>query len=261
MSTQPKYSWVSAAATHVGHIRQVNEDAHLVRDDLSLWAVADGMGGHHAGDVASSKIVEILDQTSSDSPTSPLSAYVDLVEDKIISANQELINLAKEHKDNRTIGSTIVTMIVADDHCALLWAGDSRAYRCRDGQTVQLTRDHSQVEEMVRQGLILPEEAEQHPASNVITRAVGASEKIFVDVGIEEIISGDTFLLCSDGLNKHVSDEEINEFLQIQNIDDIPDKLVETTLNRGAVDNVTVIVIRAIESSNENESTNASNTD
>ena len=247
MSAQPKFKWVSSAATHVGHVRQINEDAYLERDDLSLWAVADGMGGHHAGDVASSKIVEILDETESSTASNPLSAYVDAIEDKIISANTHLVNLAKEHKDNRTIGSTVVTMIATDDHCALLWAGDSRAYRCRDKETLQLTQDHSQVEEMVQQGLILPEEAEQHPASNVITRAVGASENIYVDVGIEQILPGDTFLLCSDGLNKHVSDAEINDLLQLPDIEDIPEKLVEMTLSRGAIDNVTVVVVRALE--------------
>ena len=244
--SQPQYKWVSAAATDVGRIRQINEDAYLERGDVLLWAVADGMGGHHAGDVASNTVIEILDETENTIPT-PLSAYVEVIEDKIITANDQLIQLAREHKDNRTIGSTVVAMIAADEHCALLWAGDSRAYRCRNNECVQLTRDHSQVEEMVQQGLLLPEEAEEHPASNVITRAVGASEKIYVDVDIVQTQPDDTFLLCSDGLNKHVSDTEINEILQLSNIEEIPTKLVETTLNRGAIDNVTVIVIRALQ--------------
>ena len=180
----------------------------------------------------------------------PLSTLVDTIEDKIIQANNELVKLANEHNDNRTIGSTVVTLIAANSHCALLWAGDSRAYRCRNNETVQLTRDHSQVEEMVQQGLLLREEAESHPASNVITRAVGASEKIFIDVDIVETKPGDTYLLCSDGLNKHVSDSEINQFLQNPDIDDIPGKLVETTLSRGAIDNVTVVIARALPDDN-----------
>ena len=250
MSIQNKFKWVSAAATHVGHVRQVNEDAYLERSDLSLWAVADGMGGHHAGDVASNKIVDSLNDIEAATPITPLSTFVNIVEDKIIEANHELVKLANEHNDNRTIGSTVVTLIAVDGHCALLWAGDSRAYRCRNNETVQLTRDHSQVEEMVQQGLLLREEAESHPASNVITRAVGASEKIFIDVDIEEIQSGDTYLLCSDGLNKHVSDIEINQFLQNPSIDEIPGQLVETTLSRGAMDNVTVVVARVLADEN-----------
>lgn len=250
MSIETKLRWVSAAATHVGYVRQVNEDAYLDRSDLSLWAVADGMGGHHAGDVASSKIIETLNELDFESTPVSLSSLVNDVEDKIIEANLELVKLARQHRDNRTIGSTVVTLVVAEGHCALLWAGDSRAYRCRNNETTQLTRDHSQVEEMVQQGLLLREEAESHPASNVITRAVGASEKIFIDVDIVEVEPGDTYLLCSDGLNKHVSDTEINQFLQNPNVEEIPGQLVETTLSRGAMDNVTVIVVRALATDN-----------
>jgi len=249
MTIRTTFKWASAAATHVGHVRQVNEDAYLDRRDLSLWAVADGMGGHHAGDVASNKVIDFLDEIEVTDNT-PLSALVDIIEDKIIEANNALVRLAKEHRDNRTIGTTIVTLICAGDHCALIWAGDSRAYRCRNRQTVQLSRDHSQVEEMVQQGLLRREEAESHPASNVITRAVGATEKIFIDVDIVKTEPGDTFLLCSDGLNKHVTDSEINEILQLPDVNDISARLVETTLSRGAIDNVTVVIARALPASN-----------
>ncbi|WP_455207903.1 PP2C family protein-serine/threonine phosphatase [Kaarinaea lacus] len=242
MSGQQSFTWVSAGATDVGHVRQINEDAYLERSDIGLWVVADGMGGHHAGDVASASIIDILDDTQC---RDRLSDYVDEVEDRIITANSELVRLAKEHNDNRTIGSTVVAMIAHHAHCAILWAGDSRAYRCRNQQCIQLTRDHSQVEEMVQQGLLRPEEAEEHPASNVITRAVGAADNIYVDVDIEEAQLNDTYLLCSDGLNKHVSDAEIARFLQNENLEEIPQLLVQTTLQRGAIDNVTVIVIRA----------------
>jgi len=245
MSRFSPIHWISACATHIGYVRQLNEDAYLDRSDICLWAVADGMGGHHAGDVASSHIIDVLDETQS---CTPLSAYIDEVENRLIAANSELIKMARQHKDNRTIGSTIVTLIAQDNHCALLWAGDSRAYRCRDQQLEQLTRDHSQVEEMVRQGLLTLEEAKNHPASNIITRAIGASEKIFIDVDIVEAQPGDTYLLCSDGLNKHLTNAEICSVLQNTAVDEIPERLVEMTLERGAMDNVTVIVIRATES-------------
>ena len=246
MSTGSKYKWLSSSATHVGHVRQINEDSYLLREDLPLWVVADGMGGHHAGDVASSKVVECLNQLEPFANNIPLSELVDNVEDQIITANDELIKLANEHNDNRTIGTTVVTLVAINNHCAVLWAGDSRAYRCRNNETVQLTRDHSQVEEMVQQGLLKPEEAERHPASNVITRAVGATDKIFVDVDFAEVKPGDTYLLCSDGLNKHISDTEINELLQLSDVDEIARQFVDTTLNRGAIDNVTVVIARAL---------------
>lgn len=246
MSEQKSFSWVSAGATDVGHVRQINEDAYLERADIGLWVVADGMGGHHAGDVASSNIVDILDETK---PSDRLSDYVDEVEDRIISANDQLVSMAKQHDDNRTIGSTIVALVAVDGHCAVLWAGDSRAYRCRNNQCTQLTRDHSQVEEMVQRGLLRPDEAEEHPAANVITRAVGAADDIYVDIEIDEIQENDTFLLCSDGLNKHISNAEIEHYLQNQNLEEIPQRLVETTLQRGAIDNITVIVIRALTNS------------
>ena len=246
MSNTSKLKWVSSAATHVGHVRQVNEDAYLDRGDICLWAVADGMGGHHAGDAASAKVVDSLNEIQNGANGTPLSTLVDTIEDKIITANEELVKMARAHNDNRTIGTTVVALAANDSHCALLWAGDSRAYRCRNNETVQLTRDHSQVEEMVQQGLINREEAESHPASNVITRAVGASEKIFIDVDIVETQAGDTYLLCSDGLNKHLSDAEINEILKLSNVDDISAQLVETTLSRGAIDNVTVIIARVL---------------
>jgi len=243
LSEQQPFRWISAAATHVGKVRQVNEDAMLERGDIGLWAVADGMGGHHAGDVASSSIVNILGEMH---PSNRLSAYVDEVEDRILAINERLRRMAAEHEDNRTIGSTIVAMLAQDSHCAFLWAGDSRVYRSRDDQCVQITRDHSQVEEMVQQGLILREDAEQHPAANIITRAVGASDNLYIDVDIEELMDGDTYLLCSDGLYKHITDEEIAELLKTKNINDIPHQLINTTLERGAIDNVTVIAVRAL---------------
>ncbi|MGD8567931.1 MAG: protein phosphatase 2C domain-containing protein [Gammaproteobacteria bacterium] len=242
MSDQPLIRWTSAGASHVGHVRQINEDAYLERSDIGLWAVADGMGGHDAGDVASQRIIDILQHT----PFSDrLSSYADEVEDRIIAVNDELIQLAQEHNDNRTIGSTVVAMIALESNCAILWAGDSRAYRYRDNQCQQLTRDHSQVEEMVQQGLLRREDAEDHPASNIVTRAVGATDKIYVDIDISDARPNDTFLLCSDGLNKHLTDEEIGEILQHDQLDEIPQKFIDLTLSRGAIDNVTVVVVRA----------------
>jgi len=234
--------WTSSAVTHVGLVRQINEDAFLERSDIGIWAVADGMGGHHAGDVASTSIVNALNDSQ---PTNRLSEYVNSIEDRLMEVNGYLRDMAAEHHDNRTIGSTIITLAALKDHCAIIWAGDSRAYRLRHGKLVQITRDHSQVEEMVERGLLQPEDADSHPASNVITRAVGASDVLYVDVDLQEIQRGDRYLLCSDGLYKHLGSKDILENLKIDDtLSHIAHNLVNLTLERGATDNVTVVVIQ-----------------
>ena len=242
MSQTAAIRWKSNAATHVGKVRQINEDSFLDKEALHLWVIADGMGGHHAGDVASQAIVQCLDEMT---PRKRLSTYIDEIEDRLISVNQKLRRLAAEHQDNRTIGSTVVSMVALDNYFALLWAGDSRAYRARNGSIAQLTRDHSQVEELVERGVILREEAESHPASNVITRAVGATDQLYVDVDIDKAEPGDTFLLCSDGLYKHLSEDEIAGILRKEDLAEVCQSLIDLTLERGATDNVTLVVIRA----------------
>lgn len=242
MTTSPSQTpWFSCAASHVGLVRSINEDAYLDRPDIGLWTVADGMGGHHAGDVASSSIVQALSDIT---PDPRLSQFISQTEDRLLGVNRRLKQMADDHQDNRTIGSTVITMLACNHYCAFVWAGDSRAYRHRDGQLSQLTRDHSQVEELVQRGLLLPELAEMHPAANIITRAVGASDELYLDVDLLEAESGDTFLLCSDGLYKHVSNSDLTELLAQENIQSIADSLIQLTLERGATDNVTVIVIR-----------------
>lgn len=242
--------WTSCSSTHVGHVRQINEDSYLDRADIKLWAIADGMGGHHAGDVASTSIVDELDAIT---PRTRLSTYIDEIEDRLISVNRQLRDLAAQHEDNRTIGSTVMAMVALNDHYALLWAGDSRAYISRNGHFARLTKDHSQVEELVERGVILPEDAESHPAANVITRAVGASDQLFVDVDVDEAQAGDKFLLCSDGLYKHISDDELAELLKKNDIEEICQTLIDTTLARGATDNVTVVVVSAEEDTGESK--------
>jgi serine/threonine protein phosphatase PrpC len=242
MSDSAKIIWTSHAATHVGNVRQINEDAYLDRPDIRLWAIADGMGGHHAGDVASTSIIKALDEIK---PRQRLSTYIDEIEDRLIGVNHRLRAMAAEHEDNRTIGSTVMAMVALNEYYALLWAGDSRAYRLRNGEIRQLTKDHSQVEELVERGVIARAEAESHPASNVITRAVGASDQLYVDVDIDQAQPGDTFLLCSDGLYKHVHEKDFAEHLQKGDLAEICHSLIDLTLQRGASDNVTIVVIKA----------------
>lgn len=230
--------WTSATISHVGMVRKLNEDSCLDRSDVGMWVVADGMGGHAAGDVASQLIVNTLAKVE---PKGSLSEIVDQVEQGILQVNGRLVSTARETK--QTSGSTVVALVVSGDYGVYLWAGDSRLYRLRSGLLEQLTTDHSQVESFVEQGLISREDAEGHPAANMVTRAVGASDDLFLDVDITHLEPGDRYLLCSDGLDKHLKNPEIQDILGNGEPQEAAQKLIDITLSRGAVDNVTVSVV------------------
>lgn len=227
--------------TDVGLRRKVNEDSLLVRTDRGLWAVADGMGGHDAGDVASAKVTEALMRL-------PVVYGLDSMIDSAIVAlkqvNQELIAMATGNA-MRTIGSTVVGLGIADGRYCCFWAGDSRAYRVRDGQIIQLTRDHSLVQDLVNAGMLEPEEAESHPNANIITRAVGVAEELKIETVDGDVRPGDQFLLASDGLTRLVDANELAATLLSNGPAEAADKLIETVLARGAPDNVSVIIAKA----------------
>ncbi len=233
-------SWHSHGISNVGKVRKHNEDSMLERPEAGMWVVADGMGGHAAGDVASQLIVNTLKKVHEGIS---LDRYIDDIEDKLISVNKKLIDKANESVKRTTIGSTVVMMLAYDKYCVYLWAGDSRLYRLRDGELRQMTTDHSQVEQYVEQGLISREEALVHPHGNMITRAVGATPNFFLDMDIQEMKKGDRYLLCSDGLTKHTEDHEFQELLKKGTAEEICTQMIDLTLDRGAGDNVTAIVI------------------
>ena len=233
-------SWHSHGITNVGKVRKHNEDSILERTEVGMWVVADGMGGHDGGDVASQMIVNSLKKVHEGIS---LERYIDDVEDKLIDVNKKLIQKANESAKRTTIGSTVVMMLAYDKYCVYLWAGDSRLYRLRDNELRQMTTDHSQVEQYVEQGLISREEAAVHPHGNMITRAVGAAQSFFLDMDIQEMKKGDRYLLCSDGLTKHTLDYEFEERLGNGSAEEICKELIDLTLDRGAGDNVTAIVI------------------
>jgi protein phosphatase len=239
MSDHP-ISWSSALRSDVGKVRKLNEDSGLDRPAARLWAVADGMGGHSAGDLASQMIVNSLAKLK---PNVNLSEHVDFVEHSILGVNNRLHELSRAQ--NQTSGSTVVVLLGGERHCVFMWAGDSRLYRLRDGRLSQLTTDHTQAELYIERGLISRESAVGHPSGNMVTRAVGAAESLYLDIDIVEMLSGDRFLLCSDGLDKHVSDPEIETAMQAAEPQTIVDTLVEMTLSRGATDNVTVCAVNA----------------
>jgi len=233
-------SWHSHGITNTGKVRKHNEDSMLERTEAGMWVVADGMGGHDGGDVASQMIVNTLKKVHEGIS---LDRYIDDIEDILIDVNKKLIQKASESAKRTTIGSTVVMMLAYDKYCVYLWAGDSRLYRLRDNELRQMTTDHSQVEQYVEQGLISRAEAEVHPHGNMITRAVGAAQNFFLDMDIQEMKKGDRYLLCSDGLTKHTLDFEFEEMLGKGTAEEICKELIDLTLDRGAGDNVTAIVI------------------
>ena len=236
------FKWSSAGRSHVGMVRAINEDACLVMPEIGLWVVADGMGGHEAGDIASQMVIETLQETL---PPRNWPDFLDSVRQGLRKVNQRLRQESAQRYQNRTIGSTVVVLLIHATQCACLWVGDSRIYRLRDGQLEQLTRDHSHVQELVDQGLISPEEAHRHPLANVITRAVGSAEELLIDEVLHPLQPGDTFLLCSDGLNKTVSDEEISRLLIHSHHDsqEAVKAFIHLALMRDASDNVTTVVV------------------
>jgi len=231
----------SAARTHVGCRRKLNEDAVLSGNGW-IWAVADGMGGHHAGEVASASVIEALSRVEQDgSAESVLGKAVAALE----ACNSGLIEMSHGEFQGRTIGSTAVGLAVTDGQYVCFWVGDSRALRVRGGGIERLTRDHSLVQDLVDAGMLAEEEAEGHPNANVITRAVGVHARLRVDSVSGALQPGDLFLLASDGLTRLVSEEELCAELLRASPDAAADRLIELALERGAPDNVSLVIVRA----------------
>ncbi|MBW8270233.1 PP2C family protein-serine/threonine phosphatase [Caldovatus aquaticus] len=229
---------VSAAVTHPGAVRSRNEDSFVDRPDLGLWAVADGAGGHGAGDYAANAVREALDSIPPGLSAAEMLAQLRL---RLAAVNAALREEAARRGPGRVIASTVVALLARGDHFACLWAGDSRAYLLRGGVLQRLSRDHSLVQELIDQGAIGEAEAEDHPQGNVITRAVGAAPTLELDKVTGRVVPGDRFLLCSDGLIRVVREAEIAEALAAAG--DAAEALVRLAVERGARDNVTVIAL------------------
>src|SRR5262245_1627918 len=194
------FTWRSAASTTRGNVRAHNEDAVLELPDVGLWLVADGMGGHKAGAVASNAIVTAL---SSMRRRSRPSVLLDEIEDRLAEVNARLYRASLEEGAGVS-GSTVALLIALERHVLSLWAGDSRIYRCRAGRLAQLTRDHSETQEQIDEGVLTAEAAETREVSNVITRAVGGAGELYLDLELTELQNDDCFLLCSDGLYREL---------------------------------------------------------
>ena len=229
--------------THVGLVRKINEDALLLDPAGSLWAVADGMGGYGHGDVAADIVTECLSEISTfDDPRIAINAG-------ITKANARIFDRSSAPGWG-AMGATVVALYLdlQAEQFVIGWAGDSRIYRLRDGALTMLSHDHSLVQEMVDAGSLDARAAEDHPQSHVVTRAVGAEPRVDVSFGDGLLRDGDVYMLCSDGLSRCVTDDNLREILA-SSIDpeESCDRLIDAALAEGAPDNVSVIVVHLSE--------------
>jgi protein phosphatase len=239
MESSP-FRWTSASCSHAGRVREVNEDACLEQPGRGAWAVADGMGGHALGEFASRLAIRSL--TDLPSPQT-LEHHVAQAQERLQGANRRLRDEAAR-RDVPLIGTTIAALLVWQRQCACLWAGDSRVYLYRSGRLGQLTRDHSEVEAVRSRGR--PGEDTLHlPASNVITRALGAEDTIEIDCVTHAVLDGDIFLLCTDGLTNEVAEAAIGQALLPGNCGQAAQELLDLALEHGGRDNISAVVVRA----------------
>jgi protein phosphatase len=230
----------AGAATDVGLKRARNEDSFVMHPQAGLWAVADGMGGHGFGDVASRIAADALKGLAA-APSGE--ALLEAVEQTVTAANREMRAYAAG-QGHAVMGTTLVALLFYGAHFACLWCGDSRAYLMRDGVLRQLTRDHSETQDLIDRGVLDPEEAKLWPRRGVLTRALGAMEAPELDLVSDRWAPGDAFLLCSDGLTAHCEDSDLAAALAGDDPQAVCDGLIALTLQRGASDNVTAIVLR-----------------
>ena len=234
----------SHGVTDTGHVRTKNEDSILVLDEENVWIVADGMGGHHAGDFASQTITNNL---SLFKQHAALDDNILLLEENILNSNAIIRNKSYKLGRNATIGSTVVCVYVWKNFLFTFWAGDSRLYRYRDSRLERLTEDHSYVEELVRMGKIDARDAEAHPAANVVLKAVGIDDQLCMDLEYFELQNDDIYIICSDGLYKDLDEERLKPIIEAH-LDDmtaLSEHLLASSLDAGGTDNTSIIAMKA----------------
>lgn len=246
------------AHTDVGRQRSHNEDNFVASDELGLYGVADGMGGHAAGEVASQTALESLVEAVQgriqefrllveENPEKHRKKIVSLMEKAVQHSARSVYQLSQSKASSRGMGTTLSALLTVGNKGVIAHVGDSRVFLLRDGQIMQLTEDHSLVREQLRLGLITEEEAERSPYKNVITRAVGASESVEPDIMVVDLQPEDRFLICSDGLHGYIDDEELGTHLADRNIASIPMRLIDIANHRGGRDNITAVVVTVLE--------------
>ncbi len=223
-------------ATHIGLVRETNQDNFYIDKSLKWAVVADGMGGHNGGETASSVAVEEIKKS--------MLQGVGLKE-SIVNANTVVYNMSLEYPNLLGMGTTIVLCEILGGMANIAHVGDSRAYIYRDGRLVQLTKDHSIVQQLIDSGTITEEQALYHPQRNLITRAVGTEKNINVDYLTTDFKDGDYILICSDGLSSYVEEHEIKSIMDNSVTGEMTEKLINAANNSGGKDNVTVVIIKA----------------
>ena len=229
---------LSAFRTDVGKVRANNQDAPIVSEKLRLYGVADGMGGHKGGEVASTSARDdLLRELEGKTPS--IAALSGAIEE----VNRQIYH-QQEHDDALTgMGTTLSVLWMSDNFVYIGHVGDSRVYLLRDGEFKQMTLDHSLVEQLVREGVLTEEEAQNHPMRNIITRAIGTDESVEVDVVVEERRKGDLWLACSDGLHGLVDDRQMRDALRQYAPEKAADVLLKAALDAGGRDNVTLVIV------------------
>lgn len=236
------YGWHSIEITDTGKVRKINEDSCLSNESQAHWVVADGMGGHQAGDLASQMIVNNLKPLEQNES---LSDFVENVENTLFGVNENLFKLAQSR--NTVIGSTVVGAALHQGHVLLYWVGDSRGYVFRNNKLIQLTVDHTLVQELLEDKKITAHQAKNHPEKNVITRAIGTHSSLHIDYYITPIQPDDVLIVCSDGIEKEIEDSELENILrETRNINKCANKILSEVLERGARDNVTFVLVEPI---------------
>ena len=251
-------TWKSRGLTHIGKVRQINQDALGLYDDLSLWIIADGMGGHAGGEIASQLAVEkMASYVQNHSPAllknkGDSTAWTVLLGEAMEAANQAIRDHARDHIEYAGMGTTAVAVHISGKSpflATVAHAGDSRAYLLRDQSLSLLTRDHSLIEERIEMGIITPEQAWTHPLRHVLTRALGIEPAVIPSVRTIELTAKDQVLLCTDGLTKMMMDQHILDTILGMNttLDNVCHALIEEANNEGGQDNVTVVMLGVAE--------------
>lgn len=236
-----------AARTDAGRQRLANEDAYLARSPV--YAVADGMGGAQAGEVAAQIAAESFETHLGESGTAE-----ERLSRVATEANRRIFEMAHEDASRSGMGTTLTGALVSEDEVTIVHVGDSRAYLFRDGELRQLTRDHSLVEELRRRGRLTSEEAEEHPQRSIITRALGPDVEVDLDLHNHQARSGDVFLICSDGLTSMVREERVRQILlESTSLDVAAGALVDEANRRGGRDNITVVMFRLSDADRDGE--------
>lgn len=240
MTCEPLFRWSSAARSDIGLVRSRNEDAYLDQPARGLWVVADGMGGHAFGDLASSMVVDALDTIP---PPDNMPQFISAARDRLNAVNQ-LLRAEAAARRVSVMGSTVVVLLACGRDVACLWAGDSRLYRYRNARLQQLSRDHSLAEEL-RSRNQTHGDALASPITNLITRAVGAAATLDLEQLTAEVRDGDLFLLCSDGLSNAADEHEMMGALVTGDCRQAAERLLAIALSNGGRDNISVLVVRA----------------